>query len=83
MEMTGGGKPGKPKSGFSTLPTALGNRIGDFHISTASTTIPIYKVRPNPPRLRINNLGWARINRRSGPISVAKRQKAREILGKT
>ena len=36
MEMTGHGKRGKPKAGFPSFPTALGNRQRrDFHIPTA------------------------------------------------
>src|ERR1700680_1374341 len=34
MEMTGGGKRGKPKPGFPSFPPALGNRCGDSHIPT-------------------------------------------------
>jgi hypothetical protein len=34
-EMTGGVQRGKPNAGFPPLPTTLGNRIRDFHISTA------------------------------------------------
>ena len=41
VEMTVRGKPGKPKSRFSNLPTALGNRDRDSHIPTASMTVPI------------------------------------------
>ena len=45
VEMTGYGKRGKPKAGFPSFPTALGNRQRrDFHIPTARTTgIPPYK----------------------------------------
>jgi hypothetical protein len=39
MEMTVNGKRGKPKAGFPSFPTALGNRQRlDFHIPTASAT---------------------------------------------
>ncbi len=31
------------------------------------------KERPKPPPLRINNLGWAKLNRRNGPSALAKR----------
>jgi hypothetical protein len=31
------------------------------------------KERSKPPPLRINNLGWAKLNRRNGPNTVAKR----------
>jgi hypothetical protein len=34
MEMTSGGKRGKPKAGFPSFPTALGNRCCDSHIPT-------------------------------------------------
>ena len=55
--------------------------LRDSHIPTASTTIPIYKERPKPPPLRINNLGWAKLNCRSGPISVAKSKRAVNAIG--
>ena len=32
------------------------------------------KERPKPPPLRINNLGWAKLNRRNGPTTLAKRK---------
>ncbi len=38
VEMTGHGRSGKPKAGFPTAPTALGNRqLRDSHIPTAAT----------------------------------------------
>src|SRR5450631_2749170 len=36
MEMTGGGKRGKPKPGFPSFPTALGNRGCDSHSPCAA-----------------------------------------------
>jgi hypothetical protein len=41
------GREGKPKTGFPSLPTALGNRSRDSHISTAPTTGPSLS-KPNP-----------------------------------
>jgi hypothetical protein len=40
MEMTGYGKRGKPKAGFPSFPTALGNRQG------AIPTFPQPRLRP-------------------------------------
>jgi hypothetical protein len=40
--MTGCGNGGKPTAGFPPFPRALGNRKGgDFHISTARTTVTL------------------------------------------
>src|SRR3984957_12209142 len=40
--MPGRGKRGKPKPGFPSFPTALGNRCCDFHIPTAPATGPFH-----------------------------------------
>jgi hypothetical protein len=63
----------KTESRFSTLPTALGNRCRDSHIPTASNDCSyINRKAPKGLAQRVNNLGWAEINRRSGPSEVAK-----------
>jgi hypothetical protein len=33
----------------------------------------LYKGEAKPPQRRINNLGWAKLNRRNGPSGLAKR----------
>jgi hypothetical protein len=44
MEMPGGGKRGKPKAGFPSFPTALGNRQNrDSHIPTAPVSVAVEK----------------------------------------
>jgi len=47
--------------------------LRDFHIPTASTISSYEKARPNSRAHRINNFGWAKLNRRSGPSALAKR----------
>ncbi len=76
MEMTSSWKARKTNSRFSALPTALGNRFAiptfppldhDYtYISEAKTTLA----------KRINHLGWAKLNCRSGPKKLAKRKTA-------
>src|SRR5438105_8356659 len=63
--MTGGGKRGKPKSRFPTLPTALGNpqeqRIPTFH--TATTAGDRLKAPPNPQHPKVGQIKppkWAK-----------------------
>src|SRR5207245_8722265 len=65
VEMTGGGKRGKPKSRFPTLPTALGNpqeqRIPTFH--TATTAGDRLKAPPNPQHPKVGQIKppkWAK-----------------------
>jgi hypothetical protein len=52
--------------------TALGNR---FAIPTfpQPRRLPIYKVRQKQPCYGINDLGWAKLSRRTGPSGLAKR----------
>jgi hypothetical protein len=73
VEMTVPGKPGKPKTGFPLYPPSLeiAARFPHSHRSDDSSYI---KVRPKPPHRRINNLGWAKLNRRNGPSGLAKRK---------
>jgi hypothetical protein len=64
-EMTGHGLRGKPKAGFPSLPTALGNRNCDSHIPAtpaaaamgkwkSKTRIPTFPQLSNPS-FKINN----------------------------
>jgi hypothetical protein len=73
MEMTVRGKLGKPNPGFPPFP-ALGNRsaIPTFQPLVRLPPISIGEAR-NSLSQRINDLGWAKINRRSGPNVLAKR----------
>jgi hypothetical protein len=70
--MTVRGKPGKPNPGFPPFPPPL-------EIAEAIPTFPplrrlfLYKGEAKPPHRRINNLGWAKLNRRNGPSGLAKR----------
>src|ERR1035437_7100268 len=76
MEVTVRGKGGKPKAGFPAFPLPLEtpqNRRA-FHIPTAPMTGP-YIYGQNAKNLAENTQprGWAKLNCRSGPITVAKR----------
>ena len=70
--MTVRGKPGKPNPGFPPFPPPV-------EIAEAIPTFPplrrlfLYKGEAKPPHRRINNLGWAKLNRRNGPSGLAKR----------
>ena len=70
------GKHGKPKPGFPPFPPPLEipQERRDSHIPTASTTTYMY-CQPRPDGLAENRQqrGWAKLNCRSGPNSVAKR----------
>jgi integrase len=66
------GKRGKPKR-VSHPSHRPWKSLRDFHIPTASTISSYEKARPNSRAHRINNFGWAKLNRRSGPSALAKR----------
>ena len=76
--MTARGKPGKPKAGFPPFPPSLESPQNQrpSHIPTASTNGPYIKTtkqgRPNGRAQNHQFGGWAKINCRSGPKSVAK-----------
>jgi transposase InsO family protein len=70
--MTARGKRGKPKR-VSHPSHRPWKSLRDSHIPTASTTSSYEKARPNSRAHRINNFGWAKLNRRSGPSALAKR----------
>ncbi len=69
--MTVRGKPGKPNPGFPLFPPPL-EIAARFPHSHRPTTLP-NKGEAKPPHRRINNLGWAKLNRRNGPSGLAKR----------
>jgi hypothetical protein len=75
VEMPVRGKHGKPNPGFPPFPPPLeiAQNPRDSHIPTASTTTVF--IRTGPKNLPYNHQarGWARLNRRSGPGVVAKR----------
>jgi transposase InsO family protein len=79
--MTVPGKPGKPKTGFPLYPPSL-EIAARFPYSHRSDDSSYIKVRPKPPHRRINNLGWAKLNRRNGPSGLAKRKAVIERRGK-
>jgi len=69
------GKRGKPKR-VSHPSHRPWKSLRDFHIPTASTTFSYEEARPNSRAHRINNFGWAKLNRRSGPSALAKRTRS-------
>src|SRR5277367_650380 len=79
------GKHGKPRTGFPPFPPSLeiSQKRRDSHIPTASTTTYICQPRPDGPAENRQQRGWAKLNCRSGPNSVAKRREGSEanLLG--
>ena len=76
MEMTVRGKAGKPKAGFPAFPLPLETpqKPRAFHIPTAPTAAPyIYGRNPKDPGRKHQPRGWAKLNCRTGPTVVAKR----------
>jgi hypothetical protein len=69
------GKHGKPRTGFPPFPPSLEipHKRRDSHIPTASTTTYICQPRPDGLAENRQPRGWAKLNCRSGPKSVAKR----------
>src|SRR5215210_7193415 len=70
------GKHGKPNPVFPPFPPPLEipQERRDSHIPTAATTTTLFYLgRTEKPARQQQARGWARLNRRSGPGVVAKR----------
>jgi hypothetical protein len=82
VEMPARGKHGKPKTGFPPFPPSLEipQKPRDFHIPTASTVLYICQPRPNGPAENRRQIGWAKLNCRSRPSSIAKRKWVRPSM---
>jgi len=71
--MTVRGKPGKPKARFPLFPPPLEIAVRFPHSTPLRRLETYIKERAKSPSLGINNLGWAQLNRRNGPDTLAKR----------
>jgi hypothetical protein len=73
--MTVRGKHGKPKAGFPPfpLPLEITQNQRDSHIPTATATTSYIRVQNQNTELKPKPMGWAKLNFRNGPGTVAKR----------
>jgi hypothetical protein len=73
--MTVRGKHGKPKAGFPPFPPPLEitQNQRDSHIPTATATTSYIRVQNQNTELKPKPMGWAKLNFRNGPGTVAKR----------